>query len=90
MFGSRYNATKEAASWTTGDGRTVLIKDMDDKHLLNTVNYLWTRAKNFSDIYYELYKDVEFIEVVDLADQISDGKFKKMLKEVKKRKLLKI
>ncbi len=31
-------------AWKTKDGRLILIKDMDDKHLANTIRYLEARG----------------------------------------------
>lgn len=33
-----------ATTWTTQDGRSLHIKDMDDKHLENTINWLERRG----------------------------------------------
>lgn len=37
-------ALENSTTWTTKDGRTLKIKDLEDKHLLNIMNMLMVRA----------------------------------------------
>jgi hypothetical protein len=35
--------------WLTGDGRIIKIKDMDDQHIINTLNYVEAHTNLYED-----------------------------------------
>lgn len=46
----RYPKTRlKKNQWLTGEGRIVNIKDMDDQHLINTLNYVESHAALYED-----------------------------------------
>lgn len=45
-----------AGIWTTSTGEEIKIEDMDDRHLLNCINYLDRRDSQEKDYIRSLYK----------------------------------
>lgn len=88
MFGSKVE--REAKDvWVSGDGRETKIKDMGDQHLINTIAYLARRVKELTMVAHEdtdahLDRDV----LIKVGNKISGGKFSRLIKEAKKRKLV--
>lgn len=46
---SRAKAAEAPATWTTRDGRTLFVHEMEDSHLLNTMRYLERRIEEEHD-----------------------------------------
>lgn len=56
--------------WTTGDGESMLVHDMEDSHVQNTLNYITRRSQQW-----ELTRDLaKERSGVDVGEYIINGK----------------
>ena len=74
--------------WTTREGKCIAIKDMTNKHLMNTINFLYHRLDEIYAITRNKCHGFDDLEVLNEAMEEATEALKSMECEAKERGLL--